>query len=104
MPDNQQLHELINLLPDTELSAAARYLQFLLAQEAPVDPDMLARIDAARSEPSSGTSRTKKSCGNMACEAPFSGILRARRPPTPGPRYRNTSLKDSDFGFDSCYD
>ena len=30
MPDKQQLHQLVDQLPDAELSAAARYLQFLL--------------------------------------------------------------------------
>jgi hypothetical protein len=53
MPDKQQLHQLVDQLPEAELSAA-RYLQFLLAREAPVDPEMLRRIDAARSNPSSG--------------------------------------------------
>ena len=54
MPDKQELHELIDQLPESELPAAARYLQFLLAQEAPVDPEMLARIDEARANPSAG--------------------------------------------------
>jgi hypothetical protein len=54
MADKQQLHQLIDQLPEAELPAAARYLQFLLAREAPVDPDMLARIDKARAKPSSG--------------------------------------------------
>jgi hypothetical protein len=54
MPDKQQLHQLIDKLPETELVAAERYLQFLLAHEAPVDPEMLARIDAARAKPASG--------------------------------------------------
>ena len=54
MANKQQLHQLVDQLPDTELSAAARYLQFLVAQGAPVDPDMLVRIDAARSNPSPG--------------------------------------------------
>jgi len=53
MPDKQELHQLIDQLPETELPAAARYLQFLLAQEAPVDAEMLARIDNARANPSS---------------------------------------------------
>lgn len=45
----QQLHELIDRLPESETEAAARYLEFLLAHdEAPVDPEMLQRIDAAR--------------------------------------------------------
>lgn len=54
MPDKQQLHQLVDQLPEAELSAAARYLQFLLAREAAVDPEMIRRIDAARSKPSSG--------------------------------------------------
>jgi hypothetical protein len=54
MPDKQELHELIDQLPESELPSAARYLQFLLAQEAPVDPEMLARIDEARANPSAG--------------------------------------------------
>jgi hypothetical protein len=54
MPDKQKLHRLIDQLPDAELLAAMRYLEFLLSQEAPVDPEMLARIDAARANPSPG--------------------------------------------------
>lgn len=54
MPDRQQLHRLVDLLPDPEVPAALRYVEFLLSQEAPVDPDMLARIDAARADPSPG--------------------------------------------------
>jgi hypothetical protein len=36
MPDKQQLHHLIDQLPESEISAAARYLEFVLAHEAPV--------------------------------------------------------------------
>jgi hypothetical protein len=54
MLDRRQLHQLIDQLPETELLAAARYLQFLLSQEAPVDHEMLARIDEARANPSPG--------------------------------------------------
>jgi hypothetical protein len=54
--DKEQLHSLIDQLPESEVSAAARYLEFLLAREAPVDPEMLARIDHARANPSSGIS------------------------------------------------
>jgi hypothetical protein len=54
MPDKQELHQLIDQLPETELPAAARYLQFLLAQEEPVDAEMLARIDKARTNPTPG--------------------------------------------------
>jgi hypothetical protein len=45
----QQLHELVDRLPDSEAAAAARYLEFLIANdEAPIDPEMLKRIDTAR--------------------------------------------------------
>ena len=54
MADKQQLHALVDQLPETEAGAAARYLQFLISQEAPFDPAMLARIDAARENPSPG--------------------------------------------------
>jgi hypothetical protein len=54
MPDKQHLHQLIDQLPEVELPAAARYIEFLLSHEAPVDPEMLARIDAARANPSPG--------------------------------------------------
>jgi len=56
MPDRQQLHRLIDQLPEAEMSAAARYLEFLSAREAPVDADLLARIDRARDQPSPGIS------------------------------------------------
>ena len=52
MPDKQQLHRLVDRLPDSDLLAALRYLEFLLSQDAPVDPEMLARIDTARREAS----------------------------------------------------
>ena len=58
MPDKQQLHHLIDQLPESEISAAARYLEFLLAHEAPVDLDLLARIDRARDQPSPGISHS----------------------------------------------
>jgi hypothetical protein len=54
MPDKEQLHQLIDQLPHEEITAAERYLRFLIAQEAPVDPEMLARIDAARAHPCAG--------------------------------------------------
>ena len=54
MPDKEHLHALINQLPDSELPAAARYLEFLLSHEEPIDPEMLARIDRARANPSPG--------------------------------------------------
>jgi hypothetical protein len=47
----QQLHELVDRLPESEAAAAARYLEFLIANdEAPIDPEMLKRIDAARAK------------------------------------------------------
>ena len=53
----QQLHELIDRLPESETVAAARYLEFLLAhEEAPVDSEILQRIDAARKQPGPGIS------------------------------------------------
>jgi hypothetical protein len=48
MSDKEQLHDLINQLPEAEMPAALRYLQSLLAHEAPLEPEMLARIDRAR--------------------------------------------------------
>ena len=56
MFDKQQLHRLVDQLPESELTAAARYLEFLLSHEAPVDPEMLARIDQARPHSSPGIS------------------------------------------------
>jgi hypothetical protein len=54
--DKQQLHHLVDQLPESELTSAARYLVFLLSQEAPVDPEMLARIDQTRANPTPGIS------------------------------------------------
>lgn len=55
MPDKHQLHQLVDQLPEAEVQAAARYLEFLASrEEAPVDASMLARIDAARANPSAG--------------------------------------------------
>ncbi len=56
MPDKHQLHNLIERLPESELVAAMRYLEFLLDRERPVDPDVLTRIDLARANPSPGIS------------------------------------------------
>jgi hypothetical protein len=56
MPDKHQLHSLIERLPESELVAAMRYLEFLLDREGPVDPETLARIDRARANPSPGIS------------------------------------------------
>lgn len=54
MQDKEHLHKLVAQLPDSEMSAAMRYLEFFLAREAPADSDMLARIDRAREQPSPG--------------------------------------------------
>ena len=59
MPDKQQLHELIDQLPESEMISAARYLEFLVAREAPVDEEMLTRIDRARKSPSPGISHAE---------------------------------------------
>ena len=48
MSEKEQLHRLIDQLPEAEIQAALRYLQSLVACEAPVEPEMLARIDSAR--------------------------------------------------------
>jgi len=51
----EELYNLVEKLPDSEIAAAERYLEFLISTgEAPVDPEMLKRIDAARAEPSAG--------------------------------------------------
>ena len=55
MQTKQQIHELVDRLPESEIGAAARYLEFLLAHdEAPIDPEMLKRIDAARAQQGAG--------------------------------------------------
>jgi len=54
MASKEQLYRLVEQLPPDEITAAERYLRFLIAQEAPVDSEMLARIDAARAHPSPG--------------------------------------------------
>ena len=55
MPDKQQLHTLVDQLPLSEVEAATRYVEFLLArEEPPVDAEILASIDAARANPSPG--------------------------------------------------
>ena len=51
----EQLHELVNRLPESEIAPAARYLEFLVNhEEQPVDQEMVARIDAARTHLSPG--------------------------------------------------
>ena len=54
MADRQQLHNLVDQLPESEVLAAERYLEFLTGREPPIDREMLARIDAARARPSPG--------------------------------------------------
>jgi hypothetical protein len=54
MPDRQHLHILVDPLPESEVLAAERYLEFLKDREAPVDAEMLARIDESRAHPSPG--------------------------------------------------
>ena len=55
MINKQQLHDLIEQLPNSEVEPAERYLRFLVhREEPPVDPEMLKRIDAARATPSPG--------------------------------------------------
>ncbi len=56
MPEKQLLHSLIEQLPECEVVAAVRYVEFLVSREAPVDPELLARIDAAWANPSPGIS------------------------------------------------
>jgi hypothetical protein len=53
MADRQQLHEVIERLPASELDAALRYLRFLWydsKDEEPVDAQTAAKLDAARAE------------------------------------------------------
>jgi hypothetical protein len=53
--DKQQLHDLIDQLPPSEIEPAERYLRFLIERDEPaLDPEMLKRIDAARANPSTG--------------------------------------------------
>ena len=44
----QRLHELVEQLPPSEIESAVEFLESLV--EAPVEPEMLARIDAARQQ------------------------------------------------------
>jgi hypothetical protein len=60
MLTKREIHELVDRLPESETGAAARYLEFLLAHdEAPVDPEMLRRIDAARAQQGAGISHAE---------------------------------------------
>jgi hypothetical protein len=53
MADRQDLHEVVEELPASELGAALRYLRFLChdgRDEEPVDTETAAKLDAARAE------------------------------------------------------
>ena len=53
MADRQQLHDVIEQLPASELDAALRYLRFLWydsQDEEPVDAQTAAKLEAARAE------------------------------------------------------
>ena len=53
MADRQQLHDVIEQLPASELDAALRYLKFLWydsQEEEPIDAQTAAKLDAARAE------------------------------------------------------
>ena len=52
MGAKQRLHELVEQLPASRIEPAVEFLESLM--EPPVDPDMLARIDAARQQRSTG--------------------------------------------------
>jgi hypothetical protein len=52
MSGKQKLHELVDQLPPSGIEAAAEFLESLV--EPPIDPEMLARIDAARQRRSTG--------------------------------------------------
>jgi len=53
MADRQQLHEVVEQLPVSELDAALRYLKFLWydsQEEEPIDAQTAAKLDAATAE------------------------------------------------------
>ena len=53
MADRQDLHDVVEELPASELGAALRYLRFLCydgLDEEPVDAETVAKLDAARAE------------------------------------------------------
>jgi hypothetical protein len=53
MADRQDLHEVVEELPASELGAALRYLRFLCydgRDEEPVDAETATKLDAARAE------------------------------------------------------
>ena len=49
MSSKEQLHHLVVQLPESEFTAAARYLEFLLSREAPVDSPTAARTPPLQS-------------------------------------------------------
>jgi hypothetical protein len=54
MSGKQKLHDLVEQIPAAGIQRAVEFLESLV--EAPVDPQMLARIDAARNKRESGVS------------------------------------------------
>jgi hypothetical protein len=53
MANRQELHDVVEELPASELGAALRYLRFLCydgLDEEPVDAETVAKLDAARAE------------------------------------------------------
>ncbi len=53
MANRQDLHDVVEELPASELGAALRYLRFLCydgLDEEPVDAETVAKLDAARAE------------------------------------------------------
>ena len=53
MADREQLHEVVERLPASELDAALRYLRFLWydsQDEEPLDAQTAAKLDATRAE------------------------------------------------------
>ena len=52
MSARQRLHDLVEQLPASGIETAVEFLESLV--EPPIDPDMLARIDAARQQRSTG--------------------------------------------------
>ncbi len=75
MSGTQQLRDLAEPLPEPEITATVRRLELLTSrEEPPVDPERLARIDAAR-QAVPPASRTKEICGwqheiRTACALP----------------------------------
>jgi hypothetical protein len=53
MANRQELHDVVEALPASELGAALRYLRFLCydgLDEEPIDTETVAKLDAARAE------------------------------------------------------